>query len=191
MLFVALCWQRSDRKDRVVFLTRVVCEVEKLVLQDQFRLLDLEWIRLRGVSVYSDPVKATFGFYTVFLVSISDKARLVYQDDDELVLEVVHNLCVARTARTSATFKLYIELAGLLRVVIACYPQLVFVDAEHLLLVQIDTGLARLMDGIETGLSSIPFKIELLTSAIVRADWLCLCGRFATIVLVPLVCYDF
>ena len=78
MLLVALCWQRFDRKDRVVFLSCVVCEVEKLVLQDQLRLLDLEWISLRGVSVYSDPVKATFLFYTVFLVSIRDKARLVY-----------------------------------------------------------------------------------------------------------------
>ena len=57
-------------------------------------------------------------------------------------------------------------------------------------MVQIDTGLTRLMDGIETGLSSISFKIELLTSAIVRADWFCLCDRFATIVLVPLVCYN-
>ena len=78
MLLVALCWQRFDRKDRVVFLSCVVCEVEKLVLQDQLCLLDLEWISLRGVSVYSDPVKATFRFYTFFIVSIRDKARLIY-----------------------------------------------------------------------------------------------------------------
>ena len=61
---------------------------------------------MRRVSIDPDPVKAAILDNSIFIVAVGDESRFVHQQDQELVLEELVNLCLSCTIISFAPYNI-------------------------------------------------------------------------------------
>ena len=81
---------------------------------------------------------------------------MIIQDHDEFVGKEFKDLFfILAVISTSALDQLDVELGSFVRVVITIEKEILFAQADQLLLVQLNVWLARLIDGHEFGLRTV------------------------------------